>query len=203
MANIKYSDLYKALSEAIEKYSRPDAETLERLIYAVLSALDSDGDRSWFLDKHRDVIIDKAISAYEEAEGDRETAQWEAIFTGAIPATAEQRLEAYIRQTAKYDYNWPEDDLKREPEQIDLRAKDLLALPYKVFLQTDYWRLVREVVIKRDHGQCSICNKLGAINVHHKTYAHRGQEHLHLEDLISLCHSCHQKFHDKLPTEPE
>lgn len=34
------------------------------------------------------------------------------------------------------------------------------------------------------------------LNVHHNSYAHHGQEHKHLEDLVVLCNNCHKKFHN-------
>lgn len=36
----------------------------------------------------------------------------------------------------------------------------------------------------------------GAIHVHHRTYEHHGEEHLHLGDLVCLCSVCHKTFHD-------
>lgn len=84
----------------------------------------------------------------------------------------------------------------------EARADALSALPYKEFLQSDYWKDVRATVLKRDSDKCSICNHIGGIDVHHRTYANHGSEHLHLEDLVSLCHNCHQLFHHKLPKEP-
>jgi len=78
----------------------------------------------------------------------------------------------------------------------------LKALPYRDFLTTIYWQIVRNYVLYKRGYSCELCNNKDSLNVHHKTYEHHGEEHLHLEDLIVLCRMCHSKFHDKI-VEPE
>ena len=74
----------------------------------------------------------------------------------------------------------------------------LKEMPYKDFLQTHYWEIVRNYVVYKRGHRCELCAHEGNFNVHHKTYEHHGEEHHHLEDLILLCRLCHAKFHDKL-----
>lgn len=73
-----------------------------------------------------------------------------------------------------------------------------VALPYKAFLRTPYWDIVRRSKLKESGFCCELCAKKGVLQVHHKTYAHHGIEHENLQDLIVLCRGCHAKFHDKL-----
>jgi hypothetical protein len=52
------------------------------------------------------------------------------------------------------------------------------------------------MVIERAKGLCERCGAKG-FQVHHKTYAHRGQEDDHLEDLELLCIDCHAYHHGR------
>jgi 5-methylcytosine-specific restriction endonuclease McrA len=82
-------------------------------------------------------------------------------------------------------------------------ADRLRALPYRLFLQTTYWKIVRAHSINRAGSACRLCNRKSPLEVHHRTYAHHGLEHQwYAEDLIVLCNPCHAKFHDKLPAPP-
>jgi len=73
----------------------------------------------------------------------------------------------------------------------------LREMPYREYLQTEHWKLLREKCIRRAKCLCQLCNQGGTLNVHHRTYERRGCEFL--KDLIVLCRACHAKFHDKLP----
>ena len=74
----------------------------------------------------------------------------------------------------------------------------LCKMPYKEFLQTDYWHIVRNYVIYKRGARCELCNSGDSLNVHHRTYENHGEEHCHLYTLVVLCQPCHAKFHDKL-----
>jgi len=63
---------------------------------------------------------------------------------------------------------------------------------------SDYWSRVRRAVNLRDNFRCADCGKRGMTDIHHLTYAHRGHELDHLEDLISLCPKCHKARHSQL-----
>lgn len=67
---------------------------------------------------------------------------------------------------------------------------------YKLFLKSDYWKYVRDLILVRDNKTCIHCSNTNKLRVHHKTYDHHYKEHLHLDDLITLCHNCHKKEHD-------
>lgn len=75
-------------------------------------------------------------------------------------------------------------------------VKHLIGKPYKVFLKSKYWQSVRVVVLKRDGNKCTRCENTEKLHVHHTTYVNHFDEHNHLEDLITLCESCHEKEHN-------
>ncbi len=71
----------------------------------------------------------------------------------------------------------------------------LQALFYQDFLQTIYWK---SIVFRRKYMDDFVCTKCGTKNnleVHHLTYDHHGDERHHFEDLITLCHNCHENVH--------
>ena len=63
---------------------------------------------------------------------------------------------------------------------------------YYEHLKSDKWKKLRKSVLHRDNELCICGGK--ATEVHHKTYARVGNEHL--SDLVSLCRNCHQNVHD-------
>lgn len=68
---------------------------------------------------------------------------------------------------------------------------------YNRFLQSDYWKQVREWILQRDNYTCQSCGATTYLQVHHLTYEHHGEEHLHPEDLITLCRDCHKRAHKR------
>lgn len=142
----------------------------------------------------RERAINIVEDHFESACGNREDLYFKAVLSGKIPgADPEEKLSAYLREhdlPAKFDHEFS--------KMIILEhAGPLRSMPYRDFLQSPYWVLIREVIRYRGRYRCQLCNSRGALNVHHKTYEHRGYEHCFMEDLISLCRTCHSKFHDK------
>lgn len=83
----------------------------------------------------------------------------------------------------------------------DAIAECVRLLNYSDFLQTPYWKIVSKYKKSQNDFKCQLCNSGGTLNVHHKTYARHGYEHLTdviKNDLICLCENCHKKFHDKV-----
>lgn len=78
---------------------------------------------------------------------------------------------------------------------------DIIALrrmPYKKYLETDHWELLRDAVFKyygKKCFDCGISHWWKHMEAHHITYKNRGHEKI--EDLIPLCRSCHAKRHGK------
>lgn len=80
----------------------------------------------------------------------------------------------------------------------DLNRDALKAMPYRAFIATEFWRLVRLKVLNRDRERCVVCRSTEELQVHHKTYKNHGYEDSNLDDLITLCLDCHSLFHSKL-----
>jgi len=71
-------------------------------------------------------------------------------------------------------------------------------LPYNKYLLTSYWYIIASLKIKESGYKCTECgNKEMILQVHHKTYKHRGLEFIFMNDLIVLCEICHAKAHHK------
>lgn len=87
----------------------------------------------------------------------------------------------------------PEDEIDELNEYLSTKQErsDL----YSEYLISDHWSSLREKCIQRDGFMCVHCGGKGGLQVHHKTYARRGNEKL--TDLITLCESCHQKEHKR------
>lgn len=80
----------------------------------------------------------------------------------------------------------------QEASQEQVQA--LAAMPYREYLQTDHWKEMRRVALRRARYRCQLCHANTPLNVHHRTYERRGCEEP--SDLIALCEPCHRKFHD-------
>lgn len=46
-----------------------------------------------------------------------------------------------------------------------------------------------------DDDQCTACPNTSTLTVHHQEYWDQFTEHLHLNELRTLCWPCHQKLH--------
>jgi len=87
-----------------------------------------------------------------------------------------------------------------EPAMIELRFTKAnqfieMELSYRAYLFTPEWKAIRKQVIARDGGKCQACARTQRLNVHHLTYAHIFEEAGHLEDLVTLCRTCHEDAH--------
>jgi len=83
-------------------------------------------------------------------------------------------------------------------QMTDEISAELAAMPYKDFLDTVYWSIVRDYVRYKGNYKCSLCYSSENLQVHHRHYKTRGKEYKDITDcLILLCRNCHSKFHDK------
>ena len=64
---------------------------------------------------------------------------------------------------------------------------------YIDYLKSEEWKVLREKILTRDNFICQKCKHEKATSVHHLTYKRLGRELL--EDLISVCRSCHFSLH--------
>lgn len=82
-------------------------------------------------------------------------------------------------------------------EQQERELERLRTMPYAEYLQTPHWKNMAAEARRRAGYRCQLCDRSDiSLNVHHRTYEHRGQEWRN--DLIVLCEDCHKRFHEKL-----
>lgn len=77
---------------------------------------------------------------------------------------------------------------------------DLATMPYDEYLKTEHWQTVRSGAIERAGGRCQLCNDDRDLHVHHRTYERRGSEEP--TDVVALCKSCHERFHEVVNGRP-
>jgi 5-methylcytosine-specific restriction endonuclease McrA len=87
---------------------------------------------------------------------------------------------------------------KEQRRLDDLRQKALLAdyrgKPYAERRQTKEWAILKKQVHRRDGYRCRLCGRDDVqLHVHHRTYETYAEERL--EDLVTLCRTCHEHFH--------
>jgi|GEM_PF-4529996 len=125
-------------------------------------------------------VLEKHFKEQEMRAG-HERQKEAAILAGTVnstPAKAFHLLRCDLRRNNAMDY--------------------LKLLPYKEFLQSRYWEIVRNYVRWKRGYTCELCASTEKLQVHHKTYEHHGEEHDYLDDLILLCSTCHSRHHGKL-----
>lgn len=69
-----------------------------------------------------------------------------------------------------------------------------------VYLKSDAWKRKRYVVLKRDNWRCVYCGQ-PATQVHHKRYAKWNIGKEPIKWLVSVCKSCHDAQHGKMPSK--
>ena len=65
---------------------------------------------------------------------------------------------------------------------------------YDEYLESKFWRLIKDAILKRDKNKCSFCNE-SATQVHHTSYARPTIIAERTHHLYSTCRSCHYKCH--------
>lgn len=73
------------------------------------------------------------------------------------------------------------------------RVAQLKVLPYKEYLRSTHWSIVRDWMLGFAYNRCQLCRSTAVLNVHHNSYDHKGEETR--LDLIVLCKKCHEKHH--------
>lgn len=87
-----------------------------------------------------------------------------------------------------------ETDMKRKK----LKVTRTQLKEYQGYLKSPLWARIRKSILERDNRQCQLCGSRENPEVHHIRYPKNfefGTEPG--EDLITLCHNCHRKVHDK------
>ena len=101
--------------------------------------------------------------------------------------------------STRYQLKLPDDVMKenisapRRPSVPKFSAEDKgNKKKYYMYLFSKEWKARRTLVLSRDNYKCTSCGKK-AHSIHHLTYKNIFNEPL--EDLTSLCKSCHEKVH--------
>ena len=71
---------------------------------------------------------------------------------------------------------------------------------YKIYLQSDWWKVKRKEKIQKTGGKCEVCGSTKKLIVHHLCYSHKGKSILYKEkdsDLAVLCKYCHNRLHKR------
>lgn len=64
---------------------------------------------------------------------------------------------------------------------------------YRKYLLTEHWKVLRDATVARD-GKCVDCGETESLEAHHKFYRPKWEDTL-LEDLKTLCRTCHRIEH--------
>lgn len=80
--------------------------------------------------------------------------------------------------------------------------QEILKMPvtkenWELYCHTTYWKKLSKRVKDEAGNRCRICNGGGTLNVHHRSYANKGNYERELTDLVCLCSDCHALFHRK------
>lgn len=89
------------------------------------------------------------------------------------------------------------DEAEEQRRLNDSRQQAMLAeyrrRPYAERRKTTEWSILKKRIHCRDKYRCRLCGDDEQLHVHHRTYTNYGEERL--DDLITLCNSCHGRFH--------
>lgn len=69
---------------------------------------------------------------------------------------------------------------------------------YQEYLSSEYWQKVSDAVKAKAGYRCQVCNSPHDLQAHHRSYANRGRELEHIDDVTCLCRRCHEIFHGKV-----
>jgi 5-methylcytosine-specific restriction endonuclease McrA len=90
-----------------------------------------------------------------------------------------------------------EEERRAQQLTVKTRQNELRAMSYPEYLKTREWQAKRNRALIRAGNRCQLCGSTARLDVHHNHYYRRGYELL--EDLVVLCRSCHEHFHEVLP----
>ena len=79
-----------------------------------------------------------------------------------------------------------------------LHANTQAQARYNAYLDTPRWKALRYLRRRLDGGRCRVCNATVRLEVHHRSYRHRGRSFIgELRDCITLCSVCHRAAHER------
>jgi len=134
-------------------------------------------ERDYHLTMQTSVIATRIIDMLEDAETVEQVAHTEALLLRWMDVALIDRPETgWVAHRA----SWRRDDI-------------LKGMDYREYLKSEHWLNTRKEALARAKSHCQVCNSPTRLEVHHRTYERRGAELP--EDLIVLCHTCHETFH--------
>lgn len=68
---------------------------------------------------------------------------------------------------------------------------------YADYLKSAHWQETRYKAIQHAGQKCQVCASVDRLDVHHNDYSRLGGELA--TDLVVLCRSCHELFHEVMP----
>jgi len=91
------------------------------------------------------------------------------------------------------------DSYRKNTTQKDLtRVPYDMYKPYRIYLQSNKWKVLRKTVIDRDKRRCTNCGTNCDLQVHHIHYnGIYDNFDFSLDQLQTLCKRCHDKLHNK------
>ena len=113
-----------------------------------------------------------------------------AEFRTSIPSASKNAQPDYYiqrwRKADKWRKKWQED---KQITEVHERRRN-----YYDYMHSEEWRKKRLKVLKRDGFRCQMCGTAKNLRVHHINYEHLGTD-AELDDLITLCDTCHTQIH--------
>ncbi len=128
-------------------------------------------------------IIEKAKVS---ADGCRKAIKW-------LEETEDEQMQRKSR-LEKIEGGWR---IPKFVEEWRFRSKKRLTASqrrYQEYLGSEHWEKLRESALERDGRKCAECGKKKRLQVHHKVYQKRWEDGK-LEDVETLCSSCHRGKH--------
>ena len=68
---------------------------------------------------------------------------------------------------------------------------------YLTYLQSQEWKIRRNMALVAFDHRCAVCNSDARLEVHHRTYERLGYELP--GDLVVLCADCHELYKSRMP----
>lgn len=108
-------------------------------------------------------------------------------FDETLQAAWDERVRAFYQNRRLVE------QVQREQERADWWER------YTAYLKTTEWRVKRQAVMTRANNWCEGCAMRPAVQVHHLSYAHMGNEFLF--ELVAVCLECHTRIHQAEGTQ--
>ena len=95
-------------------------------------------------------------------------------------------IRNHIRKNNLYEMEFEEED-----------TEYLRSLMYEDYLMTEHRIKLVWSAKKRDWYKCVLCSSDERLEIHHRSYEHKWDMAEEINDIYTLCHDCHAKFHNK------